>query len=759
MIENLPERENDWLSAFFSTPNELSWNSLRDGTAPTQVIDMVLPWLRFLGEKSDAPIILPFMRSGKIAGWYATVQGSIGAQELGNEINSWLGPSWLSILDRVSEGSADPMVAILHSRFNGSVYRFKGPDDAAMQAIAAKLSNFAILLEQRPRFKKAQIRPIGTVRSDFETALLVGDQMRAETLITELKQTGRLNEENLRYLDVRLSAGLGFWPRIARDHWLIRTLADLFLPPQILADLIEALYRTFVDPLEAIGDASEMLAVFRDSIAKPYAKLFKSRRGIRTPRVIKAFLLYELTQPKPDIEIIKVLQGFLPLETNNTLFELGLSNEADSGLSLSALDSADEAFDDGQFDRAFEFYLRVTPTRKSISRMVSCVGAIGTDEAQCRFLAVVTQVGPELISTLPQGIVYKIEQFSQAQIATVSSPAEPVIGAEGSHQNAWISWAIELRNGHNLSTAERDAQSAFTNWDSSEFRQSSHVSNQFADIIGGLEGTAGSIVRGAIPYIFGSVFPADTVSTPATRPIASLLFVLIAMDEALSSSDLELLSQLTAILVEQGISSEDYISLMRDLGDVQKRMGSYAYLPWCLDVCELLALLPCPSEGARDARLRFFIDVLGQVSSFAHRLKPQDFLPIQILAKDFCVDAEVINALNKKIEPTEAPKSLLPDLGGKTIGIYTLSDAAGSRAKISLEKLFPGCKVIVNSDLVCTAQLSSLAKGAELFVFAWKSSSHQAFYCVKDALANKDPIWVPGKGTASILRAVIDHFS
>ncbi len=63
----------------------------------------------------------------------------------------------------------------------------------------------------------------------------------------------------------------------------------------------------------------------------------------------------------------------------------------------------------------------------------------------------------------------------------------------------------------------------------------------------------------------------------------------------------------------------------------------------------------------------------------------------------------------------------------------------------------------MNSDLVATAQLTSLAKAADLFVFAWKSSSHQAFYCVKDALAGNDPIWAPGKGTASILRAVLDH--
>lgn len=65
-----------------------------------------------------------------------------------------------------------------------------------------------------------------------------------------------------------------------------------------------------------------------------------------------------------------------------------------------------------------------------------------------------------------------------------------------------------------------------------------------------------------------------------------------------------------------------------------------------------------------------------------------------------------------------------PNLNDKTIGIYTLPESAGARAKTAPEELFPGCKVVVNSDLVATAQLTNLAKTADVFVFAWKSSSN-----------------------------------
>ncbi|MBZ9954291.1 MULTISPECIES: protein DpdD [unclassified Mesorhizobium] len=754
MIEHLPEREQEWLARFFSTPNELSWSSLLDGSASARESDQVRQWLGLLAApRPGAPLILPFARGGKIAGWFATTQGHSGAYELRDEINAWLGPTWLSRFERVAEDSNEPMAAALRDRFGGIVYRFTGPDDAAMEAISARLSEFAGVLERRPPATRTRVRPIGAIRSDFERALLAGDEAQAEAMIAELKQTGRLNEENLRYLEVRLSAGLGLWPQIARDHWLIKTMADLALPPQILADLIEALYRTYVDEVEAGGEPAAIRDAFARHIAIPYPKLFASRRGIRAPRVVKAFLLFEQLQAKPDPAIIAGLLDLLPPGTPSLSAAPRAAEPALTLLAATTADEADEAFDDGQFDRAFEFYLRLPPSRKTISRLVSCVGTIGTTEARQRLLTLVDEAGADVVAGLPPGIASKIESLREAQ-SPGPPPAEKPADASA---NPWISWADQLQAGRDLTAAEQDVQSAPTNWDAAKLRESGQLARRFADIIGGLHGKASAIARAAVPQMFASIFPTDAVPPPATKPIASLLFMLIAMDDALSRTDLDLLAQLASILIEQGLSSSEYVSLMSDIEDVQQRVGSYAYLPWSLDLSEALAILPCSSAAEREARLRLFLHLLGQASGFAHRLAPHDLIPIETLAKDYGVGPDAVSVLKRKSE-AEADTSSMPSLNGKTIGIYTLAEAAGSRAKAALEKLFPGCKVVVNSDLVATPQLAGLAKTADMFVFAWKSSSHQAFYCVKDALTNGEPIWAQGKGTASILRAVLDHW-
>ncbi len=756
MIEHLSHSDQAWLARFFASPNELSWSSLLDGSAPRREADDVRHWLGFLEARPSAPLILPFVRGGTVTGWYATTQQSSGGYELGDELNAWLGPSWLSRLERVTDLASDPFAAVLADRFHGTVYRFTGADAAANHSIAGLLSEYANVLSRKPPTTRRRVRPVGAIRSDFERALIAGDEGQAEAMIAELKLSGRLNEENLRYLEVRLSAGLGLWPQIARDHWLIKTLADLALPPQVLADLVEALYRTYVEDAEMAGDAAAMRDAFAREIATPYPKLFASRRGIRTLRVLKSFALYEQLQANPDSGIIGGLLAQFPAGADTTLFDAPPVPDASPPADTS-LDEADEAFDDGQFDRAFEFYLRLTPSRKTVSRLVSCVGTIGTDDAKDRLLELLALAEPSLLTALAPAVTAKIESFRSFE--TVAPPDGSEATEELNGVDPWMRWAKQLQSGKNLAEAERAVQTAATAWGTTEIRASSQFAKTFAEILGGLNGDASLVARSAVPQIYVSFFPEDAPVTPAAKPIASLLFLLIAMDDKLSRTDLDLLGQLTTILIEQGLSPDEYVALIDDLTDVQRRIGSYSYLPWSLDVSEVLATLPCPTDAARDARLRLFLQVLGQASGFAHRLVATDLIPIETLGRDYGVGDEAVAALKRDASQEAADEGALPDLQGKTIGIYTLAEAAGSRAKAALEKLFPGCKVVVNSDLVATAQLSNLAKVADLFVFAWKSSSHQAFYCVKDALAKGDPIWAPGKGTASILRAVLDHIA
>lgn len=751
MKDALPEIERDWLQAFFSAPNELAWSDIEAGTAPADRLDAVRPWLEQLRtENKDAPVILPFYRNGAISGWYATSTSEEGEQRLRSLLRAWLGPSYLTSLQ--SATASNPSGAAMRSRYGRDVIAFTGPETSRM---ASRLAMYADLEAQRPQLRRPEPRPVGRIRSDLERALVGRDESLALSLIAELRETGRLNEENLQYLDIRLKAGLNQWEQIARDQWTIKNLADLPLPPQTLSDLVEALYRVYIDEVEVSSDAETVRAVFDERIARRFPRLFASRHGVRTPRVLKAFILFESLQARPDPNIVADLEGLLPPSDAGWAQRFIAPPPAVSAEPPSppetppvvGVSEAELAFEDCLYDRAFALYLAAPLTRKALSHLVACVNFIDTSEAREQLLHAY-DAQPAVRVDLPEPLVKRLEALRTPSIATANLEAAIPPGAGG-----WMSWARRLAEGRDLEAVEADAFDNRAAWETASLRASAALSAEFADLIGNLDGPAADVARRALPLIIAAFFPEGEPAAKATKPIASVVLILIALDEAVARSELDLLSTVLSVLLELGLNTEEYLTTVSDLEAVQSRVASFGNLAWALDICEALAISPAPSEIAHEARLRFFLNVVGQSRSFAHRLAPYDFLPIEFLARDYSVDPAAIADLRPSVS-TEGETEEGSNLAGKTVGIYTLTEAAGARAKSALKELYPLCNVEVNSDTVCTSSLANLARNSDIFVFAWRSSSHQAFYCVKDALAGRDPVYAAGKGTASLINAV-----
>ncbi len=775
MIDGLSSSDETWAKAFFASPNELHWQPMGNQAAMESISEHARPWLQLLtSPDSKAPIVLPYVKGGEISGWYATTRTVEGGHELAAELKAWLGNTYLTLFEEVPIQSSDPSAAAMRRRSRGVVWRFSGGSRDANSAIAKRLGEYISLLSRRPDIKRRAARPVGAIRGDFERALLARDASAAESFIAELRSTGRLNEENLRYLDVRLNAGLGLWPQMARNHSLIQTMSDLALPPQILADIVEALYRTHVEAVEALGDAGATLAAFEEHVGRRYPRLFASRKGVRTPRVVKAFLLFEQSQARPSAQIVDELSALLePDDHPRLLMPVRASLPSpDPRVAATIVDTtseaaleAEDAFDDHQYDRAFVFYLALPLSKKTISRLMQCADFIATSGVRDRLVAKLGEGNSLLTESLPAAVQAKIAALRTAtprpQEVTTSSPngvaAVPheVATLSIPLADGWMAWAQQLSGGFDLAGAEQAVQRAVTNWDTRGFRTTSVSSLPFAEMVGNLSGDAAALARRSVPQIFKAFFPLDVPATQGSKPIASLLFTMIAIGDTLSAPDLEIISQLVDILIGLGLSNEEYLTLVADLEDVQDRVRSYAHLPWSLDVSETLAVSPVPSDAGRAARLRFFVLLLGQAQAFAHRLGPQDLLPMGLLAKDYGVETAAIDVLRRPEGAALADDGII-DLGGKLIGIYTLAETAGLRAKVSLEQMFPGCKVEVNSDTVATDRLRNLARSANIFVFAWRSSSHAAFYCIKEEIPGGEPVWAAGKGTASIMRAVLD---
>jgi len=743
------------LRTFFQVPNGIAWADIANRTAPTALLEQIIPWLELLRETSnEGAVILPFVGDGKIQCWYATTRTAGGFLEFLAELKAWLGPSYLESVDVISAGTDDPIAKALISRFGNGVVCFSGKQ---VTSISARLLDYVQLIRRRPATVAMAVRPVGAIRSDFDRALAAKDSLRAEVLIEEFKQTGRLNEENLRYLDVRLKAGLGYWEAIARSPSLLRTLSDLTLPVQVLSDLIEALYRTYLEPAEAAGDSEALASVFREKVGSSYPRLFASRKGIRSVAVVKSFVLFEQSQMHPDSEILADLGSLLPGDDPSTRIYSDIIRKASEQtgpvapsaadpIAAPVADAVELALQDEQFDRAFALLKNQAINKLSLQRQIQCVLFIDTDEARREFLGRLESVDPTLLASLPEASRKKIDAWRQL-IVPIATDRQMVSG--------WIEWAEALSNG-NGGPALASALERRVTWDSRDVSGSAERAQRFTNLLAGLVGPAEQLARQAVPALLDTFIPYHGPLTASTRPIATLLFDLIALDERVTPTDLDLLQALSGHLLNAGLSAAEYRDVVAGLDDIQKRIGSYLNLTWSLDIAEAIATSPAPGPDARQQRCDFFLNLVAQGQLYAHRLSRYEVLGFRRLCRDFDFQQDVLGKiqLSDEIEAI----TLRIDLSGLLIGLYTLTEQAAQRARATLIEMFPGVRVETNADQVATTRLTNLAKTADIFVFAWKSSSHQAYYCVKDAMKPREPLMPTGKGTASLVRAVIESF-
>ena len=185
----------------------------------------------------------------------------------------------------------------LRERFGRFVYRLVPVHEPDASEIAAALQVYLGLLRRRPDVPDRTQRPFGKVRAEFDRALLAGNELDAVRLREELVGSGRVDAEQEKYLDIRMLAGLGHQFQLAHDYPLVKSVLGLSLPAQTIADLVGALYSTYIADMEDRGDDEAVLAVFRKEIAETSALCSSSGKALCTPACSRPSCSMNLCKP------------------------------------------------------------------------------------------------------------------------------------------------------------------------------------------------------------------------------------------------------------------------------------------------------------------------------------------------------------------------------------------------------------------------------------------------------------------------------
>lgn len=734
-----------WWQRFFSGTNGLRWEALAAPDHPWSAD--VLPWIALAQTPDpDLPIILPRLGASGTPCWYCAARGTRGALRLREALLAFVGPSYSNFDGRpYTLRLTDDVEAALAEGTEPPAYLIRPASPADVVRIRRTLLLYRGVLERMPRQNERDRRPMGFLRAELDRAVLAGDEAEARRLLAQIRQTGRLDAENLLFLEVGLRAGLGHWRDIAEDTELLADLTGLRLPASVLTDVVESLYRVHVEPSEDVQVPGLARAAFEAAGLRRRGLLFASRRGIQRPRVIKAFFLHELSREDPDRASLEVLAGALRQLVDDPFAVVlaGLFPEAapapvpTPSATVDPLAAADDAFTGCEIDRAFSLYLAAPPSIKRLIQLIRCAEEIGTVEAATTVMANVGASSDAAV--LPDAVRRKLLVLERIG---GRAPAEAL-------PTGWLEWArwVTPSSADEALSVVRDHGPT---WGTAALLHRPADIEEFARILGNAEGVPAQVFRESYPYFYRwLVLEAGDVAR-SLKPLVQVMLAGMAMLDDPSRDELELARDLVVALLSAGLDERDYADLIADLQELQRAQASLVNLNWSLDLAELLVTYPCADT---EARLRFVTGVVEAVQRFAHRLLPVD----RLVVEDLCRDLEITCPASVAQRPEAADTDYDDRLSGKKVGIYTLTEQAGQRAVALLERLSPTVDVELNGDQECTKRLIALARNADLFVFAWKSSKHQAYYCVKDHRPADQPFLQPlGKGSSSILRAIMD---
>lgn len=732
MAEELDrEREaaiaNALQASAFAAPNVIAHNAL----------GQLSPALRWHAQgHGDRPVLLPYRTDGDdLIKWYVCARTGAMLRAVTNEVGAFLGPSYVQFAsaDRTPDAADKQMLPII-ARAGWQAVRFGALAPSAEDTVLQQWQRYWRLLDRRPLAASHTPQTFDQVRAAFDRALAARNEPGARSCLAALRERFGLSAENRLFLDVRLNAAFGRWDEIT-GHRLLPTIVHLRLPPETYGDVMEALYGGEVAAFERAPRLEDLLDRFRETVAETAKPMFRTRRTSKRHAVLKAFVLFELIQADPSVQsCIELLDG-LPSGSFGGL-DAALRAHVAKLATTDNLRVAQLALSSEQFDRAYDLLWPLPDEEFVLLNLVLCARESEDPE---KALAVLTRLG-----VAPEHMREAVEAGAPTRLNRLRSLVPKLDG----RARRSLAEQFEQQPGE-------AADDYVERW--RELARSSGVIEILADPKAPAS-AAECLTRLVVedPALFERLYALwHELFVGRMEPDRRLMPIYVALMETLrargdsSETDRGLLLQTLFALVMAGPDAATYRAAVDEVHEVFKEVRSPHVMTWALDVCDTLAVAPTRDA---DARMRLLLSVQQAGVEYASRLKPMVRALLRMLLSEVGIEVPSVLIENQPpdVESTGGPNDV------QLLALYSLDEAATKRASHLLGELFPHLRVESSADTVCTPRLKSLAQHADLFVFAWKSSKHAAFDCIKAAVTEKARlIMAQGAGATSLVEAAI----
>jgi hypothetical protein len=320
----------------------------------------------------------------------------------------------------------------------------------------------------------------------------------------------------------------------------------------------------------------------------------------------------------------------------------------------------------------------------------------------------------------------------------------------------WESWLDAVKANPSWSGALDAAEASACDWSIDAYRRApartAALAKRLLD-----ERTAGEadVLRLAFPHL-ARFFTGDDQVEPVFRPILLNLLLMLALDSRFGREDWTVAENLASSILDAGASVSDYAEVVQSLTMIWEQRGEVARLDWALDMLDKLITSPLLDGKARDS---FFDAICQFFHQHVRRIGASHVELFGLLCEDLQRRAE-FDALPIPVQTIGLDEASIPPLQerlrDKVVGIYTLTETAGLRAKQMLERLCERIDVRISNDHVGSEGLRAIARESDYLVVVTRSAKHAATEFIKATRppGKSEVIYPTGKGSTSILAAL-----
>jgi hypothetical protein len=727
-----------FLEEFFQFPNQFSLKTDLNPPELSKTILKLQPSFRnFELGNEERPLLLPFRQDGEACTvWYACASSESQLRALESELMAFIGPTYANFRmprDGVFNADLNVLPKIRDLGWRCFVLWTESLEDDSK--LLRKWQMYWDLLDQQPTLVARIPKSFDALRLDFDRSLLTQDESTARIAFAAMKDRYGISAENRLYLEIRLFAGLEQWHKIASHH-LLPTIVNLNLPLETYGDVLEGLYMSEIFQYEQTGTLEAAIQEFKVSVVENALVLFRTRRQSRRVSVIKSFVLFELTQTHPQVDFLSQLLQQLPqgafgvfdADVRKTLDKLRERNVPSN--------AAWDAYEYEQFDRAFELLWPLPDSAEILRALIRCVDESEDPEKAKKLIQrlekVSEDVHDEILLRCPKSLP-RVLLLSQICTESKLTWFEKMTWQQEAGEtldgyiDRWREWTKSIDVLTLLSEKDFGLSAA-------QFLESLAIEHVHA--------------FQRVVILWHELFIINSNPMAHFKPIYFALLETLRLPGTYGDVELKLIRDVLSQLVRSGLTSEEYIKSINQIILIFEQVRSPHHMNWGLDICDTLAIAPCPHP---DSRLKLLASLINAGTEFAPRLNETDKAMLKILSAEAGMEWKNPVGLSSDI----LVKPFIPSSVG-VVGIYSLDEAASQRAAKVLLSIYDGLEVRTNHDEVCTNQLKSLAQRASIFVFAWKTSKHAAYYCIKAAVNSDNAlVMAQGAGTSSMVEATI----